>query len=70
MATKKKAADKGFLKVAAQTIGATLGQLAKKAGVVAAPAPVKKKAVAKKKVAVVAKKKAPVKKTVAKKKSK
>jgi hypothetical protein len=64
MATKKKAADEGFLKVAAQTIGATLGQLAKKAGVVAAP---KKKPVAKKKVA--EKKKAVVKKA-AKKKSK
>jgi hypothetical protein len=55
MATKKKAADENFLTTAAQTIGSTLGQLAKKAGVVSAPAPkkapVKKKAAVKKKVA-------------------
>jgi hypothetical protein len=60
--TKKKTAakpvDEGFLTTAAQAIGTTLGQLAKKAGVATAPAKpapkkkraaVKKKAVAKKK---------------------
>jgi hypothetical protein len=65
MATKKKAAEEGFLTTAAQTIGTTLGQLAKKAGVVLAPPP--KKAVTKKPAA--AKKKAVVKKTVVKKKA-
>ncbi|MGA3190315.1 MAG: hypothetical protein ABSF22_24685 [Bryobacteraceae bacterium] len=64
MATKKKPADEGFLTTAAQTIGSTLGQLAKKAGVVSAPAPkkvpVKKPVAAVKKVA--AKKKAAIKK--------
>jgi hypothetical protein len=64
MATKKKPADEGFLTTAAQTIGSTLGQLAKKAGVVSPPAvakPAQKKAAVKKPVAA-------VKKTVAVKK--
>jgi hypothetical protein len=58
MATTKKkkpvkSADEGFLTTAAQAIGSTLGQLAKKAGVVpppSKPAP-KKKTVTKKKAA-------------------
>jgi hypothetical protein len=54
--TKKKSvkkADDGFLTTAAQAIGSTLGQLAKKAGVAPAPAkpaPKKKPAAAVKKV--------------------
>jgi hypothetical protein len=59
MATKKKPADEGFLTTAAQTIGSTLGQLAKKAGVVSAPVvakPAQKKAAVKKPVAAVKKK--------------
>jgi len=56
MATKKKKpaqpADEGFLTTAAQAIGSTLGQLAKKAGVAPAPTkPAPKKAAAKKKTA-------------------
>jgi hypothetical protein len=57
MATTKKTkpaqpADEGFLTTAAQAIGSTLGQLAKKAGVVPAPPkPAPKKAATKKKVA-------------------
>ena len=62
--TKKKTPAKpaeGFLTTAAQAIGSTLGQLAKKAGVASAPMkPARKKAVAKKKT--VAKKKAVAKK--------
>jgi hypothetical protein len=53
-----KPADEGFLTTAAQAIGSTLGQLAKKAGVAPTPAKpaskkpvVKTKAVAKKKTA-------------------
>ena len=56
--TPVKPADEGFLTTAAQAIGSTLGQLAKKAGVVSPPAKgaakkaaVKKKAVVKKKTA-------------------
>ncbi len=72
MAMKKKPAEEGFLTVAAQTIGSTLGQLAKKAGVVSAPPPAKKKAAAKKpapiaKKKAVAKKKAPARKSPVKK---
>jgi DNA mismatch repair protein MutH len=53
MATTKKKkpaqpADEGFLTTAAQAIGSTLGELAKKAGVVSPPA-AKKKTPAKKK---------------------
>ena len=60
--TPTKPADEGFLTTAAQAIGSTLGQLAKKAGVVSAPvAPVRKKAAVKKKTVV--KKKAAAKKT-------
>jgi len=62
MATEKKnpakPAEEGFLTTAAQAIGSTLGQLAKKAGVASAPvkaapkkAGVKKKTVVKKKAA-------------------
>jgi hypothetical protein len=67
MATTKKKqpakpADEGFLTTAAQAIGSTLGQLAKKAGVASAPPkPAPKKTVAKKKIP--AKKKAAAKKT-------
>jgi hypothetical protein len=58
--TAAKPADEGFLTTAAQAIGTTLGQLAKKAGVAPAPAkpaPKKKRAVAVKKKAVAKKKK-------------
>jgi hypothetical protein len=64
--------DEGFLTAAAQAIGSTLGQLAKKAGVVSAPAPTKprsKKVAVQKKRAPVPKKKAAVKKKAAAKKS-
>ncbi len=64
--TSAKPANEGFLNSAAQAIGATLGQLVKKAGVasspVAAKAPVKK-APAKKTVGARTKKKAPAKRT-------
>jgi hypothetical protein len=70
MATKtKKAVDGDFLTSAAQKIGSTLGELAKKAGVVSTPAkPAPKKKTTKKPA--VAKKKAPAKKKAAAKKSK
>jgi len=59
--TKKKTpappADEGFLTTAAQAIGSTLGQIAKKAGVVTPPAkPAAKKKTAAKKKAVAKKK--------------
>jgi hypothetical protein len=65
--TKKKTSTKptneGFLTSAAQAIGATLGQLAKKAGVTSSPptkkAPAKKTAATRKKAPI--KRKAPVK---------
>lgn len=68
--TPAKAADAGFLTTAAQAIGSTLGQLAKKAGVASSAAPAKPaaKAVTKKKPT--AKKKAPAKKKAAVKKTK
>jgi hypothetical protein len=44
--------EEGFLTTAAQAIGSTLGQLAKKAGVVSSPAPARKKSGMKKRVAV------------------
>lgn len=55
MANKKKmakTADEGFLTIAAQAIGSTLGQLAVKTGVVAAPPTRRKKAAIKKTAAV------------------
>jgi hypothetical protein len=57
--TPAKPADEGFLTSAAQAIGSTLGQLAKKAGV-APPKPAPKKSALKKRAAL-------KKKTVAKK---
>jgi NADPH:quinone reductase-like Zn-dependent oxidoreductase len=62
-------ADESFLTTAAQAIGSTLGQLAKKAGVVAPAKPASKKVAAKKKPAPLVKKKAPVKKKAAAKKA-
>lgn len=63
--TPVKLADAGFLTTAAQAIGSTLGQLAKKAGV-ASPAATAKPAAKKS----AAKKKAPTKKKAAAKKTK
>jgi hypothetical protein len=64
---KRKPKAEGFLTTAAQAIGSTLGQLAKKAGVVTVPAKARKKSPAKKTAAAV--KKAPVKKVAVKKKA-
>jgi hypothetical protein len=67
-------AEEGFLTTAAQAIGSTLGQLAKKAGVVSSPAPspARKKSGMKKRVAVknkpAAKKKATPQKALQKRK--
>jgi hypothetical protein len=68
--TSTQATNPGFLTTAAQAIGATLGELAKKAGVASPPVAVKRAVKRATKKAVASRKKAPSKKKAPLKRSK